>query len=259
MAPHLDQRPNSEFNPYGNVPAPQTLPAINDPPPVMRQEPIVQTMQPSVIPPQMAKDFFNVVKKGNINEIINAIETCQLDVTKLVDDNFRHTALFYCSQIKDPNASFEVIKMLVEKGVPATYTDILNQNVLYYIAREGNIKACLYLLDLGCEINHRDQYGQSPLYYAAREGHNELAIEFLKMGADVNVEDNMGQTAIFYSAREGHLEMCKVLLDHGCNVNKSDKKRQTPLHWAKKHNRHDVIELLLSRGANPIKKKAQQA
>lgn len=56
----------------------------------------------------------------------------------------------------------------MEKGVPATYTDILNQTVLYYIAREGKLNCVEYLVKLGCNVNHRDQYGQTPLYYAAR-------------------------------------------------------------------------------------------
>jgi len=35
--------------------------------------------------------------------------------------------------------------MFIERGVPATYTDVLNQTVLYYAAREGKLK-CLNLL-----------------------------------------------------------------------------------------------------------------
>lgn len=60
------------------------------------------------------------------------------------------------------------MKMFIEKGVPATYTDILNQTALFYVAREGKVNCVELLVKLGCGINHRDQYGQTPLYYAAR-------------------------------------------------------------------------------------------
>lgn len=34
-------------------------------------------------------------------------------------------------------SAFQVVKFLIEKKVPATYTDTLNQTALYYAAREG--------------------------------------------------------------------------------------------------------------------------
>lgn len=39
--------------------------------------------------------------------------------------------------------------MFVEKGVPATYTDTLNQTVLYYIVREGKMNCVDMFLKLG--------------------------------------------------------------------------------------------------------------
>lgn len=37
------------------------------------------------------------------------------------------------------------MKLLIEKGVPAGYTDVLKQTVLYYAAREGKTN-CIELL-----------------------------------------------------------------------------------------------------------------
>ena len=154
-----------------------------------------------------------------------------------------------------------MMKVLLEKGVPSNYADILNQTAIYYACRECKMNCVELLLDYDADINHRDQYGQTPLYYTARylpiiyfiliyiyiyitrEGHVELAKELIRQGADVNSEDNMGQTAIFYAAREGHVEICEVFIDNGSNINKQDKRRQTPLHWAKKHNRQPVCWL----------------
>ena len=41
------------------------------------------------------------------------------------------------------------MEMLINKGVPPKYTDILNQTVLYYVAREGKIKCVDMLVNLG--------------------------------------------------------------------------------------------------------------
>jgi len=62
----------------------------------------------------------------------------------------------------------KILQFFIEKGVSPTYTDILSQNVLYYIAREGKINCVDYLVNLGCNVNQRDEYGQTPIYYAAR-------------------------------------------------------------------------------------------
>ena len=102
-------------------------------------------------------EILNDIGKHNLPLI--CLETYNLDVTKLVDDNFRHTCLYYAAQIKDhqeyiipsliPNSSYEIMKMFIEKGVPATYTDILNQTALYYVAMEGKIDATSLLLQHG--------------------------------------------------------------------------------------------------------------
>jgi ankyrin repeat protein len=43
------------------------------------------------------------------------------------------------------------MKMFIDKGVVATYTDILNQTVLYYAAREGKTNCIDMLLKLGID------------------------------------------------------------------------------------------------------------
>lgn len=81
----------------------------------------------------------------------------KLDVSKIIDDNFRHTCLFYAALIKDSvayylsnhNRAKEVMEFLIDKGVPPTYTDILKQTVLYYVAREGKLDCVDMLVKQG--------------------------------------------------------------------------------------------------------------
>ncbi len=45
------------------------------------------------------------------------------------------------------------MKMFIERGVLATYTDILNQTVLYYVSREGKANCVDLLVKLGmCRV-----------------------------------------------------------------------------------------------------------
>jgi hypothetical protein len=43
------------------------------------------------------------------------------------------------------------MKMLIEKGVPASYADNLNQTVLYYVAREGKANCVDMLVKQGID------------------------------------------------------------------------------------------------------------
>ena len=68
---------------------------------------------PNLIPGSVdiIREFFEVVKAGNpkaIEDYIcslfnNEIASHYLDVSKIVDNNFRHTCLFYAALIKDPD------------------------------------------------------------------------------------------------------------------------------------------------------------
>lgn len=73
---------------------------------------------PITIPLQQAKDFLNIVKKGDINEIMSfigilgnipLIDQYNIDVSKVVDDNFRQTCLYYAALIKNPETYINVV------------------------------------------------------------------------------------------------------------------------------------------------------
>jgi len=201
---------------------------------------------------ELVKEFMNIVKKGNINEIIEYIDKYSLDVTKIVDDNFRHTPLYYSTLIKDDDTALKVMKFFVEKKVNPAYVDILNQTALFYAARENKINCFDIFLNNNCSVNHRDQYGQTPIYYAAREGHLESTKKLIQLGAEINNEDNQGQTPIFYAAKQGHSEVCSLLITKGARINIQDRHKQTPLLMAKKSGKTQVVDLLLALGAAPI-------
>ena len=241
---------NSQQQLYGNTMGYQSIPVPDN------RMPNLVMQSPDVIPVQLISDFFSLVKTGNIDEIVGFIRQYNLDITKVVDNDFKHTCLFYAVLIKDKDNALKVMKFFLDRGVAPTYTDILKQTVLFYVAREGKTNCVDMLISLGCSVNHRDQYGQTPLYYASREGQYETVQKLVQLGANVNNEDANGQTALFYAAREGKKEVCELLIKYGINVNKQDKRKQTALHWARKANKSDLVDMLIANGAIPPKESA---
>ncbi len=101
------------------MPGMPSMPTLSAPPGASKAAPPSTT-----VPIQLAKDFLNIVKNGNITEIVNfismlplstSLDQYNLDVTKIVDDNYRHTCLFYAVLIKDP----ERYSLLPEKPIVA--------------------------------------------------------------------------------------------------------------------------------------------
>ena len=49
------------------------------------------------------------------------------------------------------------MKMLIEKGVSVTYVDVLQQTVLFYVAREGKLECIDLLIKSGNFKIHRNR------------------------------------------------------------------------------------------------------
>lgn len=167
------------------------------------------------------------------------------DLTNRLDPVSKHISTFLASEIKDDQKCYETLNLLLQYKANSHFIDNMKQNVLFYLAKEGHIKAIELVLNQGIHPEDSDIHGQTPLYYAARDGRADVIKLFLDRGADVNHKDNISnQTCLFYAARDGRYEACKMILENGGLANHMDNKKQTPLHWAKRHNKKEVIELL---------------
>jgi ankyrin repeat protein len=194
-------------------------------------------------------NFFDIIKNGDLNEIVSAIAKYKLDLPLLADETYRDTPLFYVSEIPDANISFNILKYFVENGVKPEYTDVNGQTALFHFFREGKLECSKYLIEKGCNINHTDRMQQTPLFYAAREGHSEFISEMIKLGAEVDKEDNKHQTALFYAVSYNKLEACSILIMNHANVNKQNSKKETPLTVARANGHYAVVELLIAHNA----------
>lgn len=66
---------------------------------------------------------------------------------------------------------------------------------LLYIARKGDIEACLFLINKGANLNATNDRGQTPLMLAVMSNNYELCELLIHSGADLEVKDEYDMTA----------------------------------------------------------------
>ena len=122
----------------------------------------------------LLKNFFETIKRGDIDQVLAERQKLGLDLATLVDEaNYKQNPIFYATVIRDENQALEMCRIFTEMGVRPNQNDTLNQTPLYYSSRDGKVKVMQFLVAHECNVNHIDTYGQSPVFYAAREGHLE--------------------------------------------------------------------------------------
>lgn len=204
---------------------------------------------PSYLSP--AQELVSLVKAKNyegIERLLNSNPNPS-DIINTRDDILKQTPMYNAAMIKDYDLATKILGILIEKGGKIQIKDIHGQSPLFYICREGNLKALQLFLANSIDINESDNFKQSPLFYASRDGKLDCVKTMIQNGANPDHRDKVNETALFYAAREGRTEICKVLLDNGADVNMVDLKKQTALFFAKMGSHDEVVELLLSRGA----------
>ncbi|HMM73402.1 MAG TPA: ankyrin repeat domain-containing protein, partial [Rhodocyclaceae bacterium] len=96
-------------------------------------------------------------------------------------------------------------------------------------ARDGRRELVKSLLDRGVPANGRDVAGQPPLLEAVRGGHGEIVRLLLARGADPDVKGPDGLSALGLAALRGHTEVLRRLLRAGADPDMTGDHRNTPL------------------------------
>ena len=109
---------------------------------------------------------------------------------------------------------FDIIKLLVEKGVDVNYRGSLGQSALHFAAEKSDPKFVRYLLESGADVNARTSGGTTPLH-VAQESELVVVHLLLSRGAQVNVQDDEGDSPLHIAAQYGRQDHCKLLLDAG--------------------------------------------
>ena len=124
----------------------------------------------------LPKDFEELLKKGNLQELKEVFDKCELDA---VGGYSKHTALGF------DNCPHELAKWLVEQGANLEAPDTRGNTPLLCRSRSiyGNIGS---LLELGAKVNARNNDKDTPLHEAADSHNAENTKLLMAKGARVD-------------------------------------------------------------------------
>ncbi|XP_046383814.1 ankyrin-3-like [Ischnura elegans] len=149
--------------------------------------------------------------------------------------------------------SFEVVKILLDRGARVNSSDEKGDTPLHVAARRKNLEVIKLLVESGAHINELNYDEKSPIIFLLERACFHAADYLIKHGADVNnesVSDCIDDySPIHLAVQKGSMEMVKLLLSKGAEIN-SLGKGKTPLHIATHNGYPPMVELLLDHGAD---------
>lgn len=122
----------------------------------------------------------------------------------------------------------DVIRYLLEQGVPVDIGDNEGTTPLGVAAIHGDVEIARLLIDSGARIDAADQNGETPLHWAAYNGQPEFARMLIALGSDVNARKTNGSTPLHGAAFYDHPECVRLLLESGADVDARTSGLYTP-------------------------------
>ena len=145
----------------------------------------------------------------------------------------------------------DLVKMLLEQGVLATYKNYEGMSGLSLAAGKGHNDIVEMLVEAGADPSSEDKGDKSPLMLAAIGGHQHTVNILLDSGAAIDsLCHHESATALMFAAYHGHENIVNILLDRGANIDKTDIFGNTALWHAIWGCQKGVFQTLVQRGAN---------
>ncbi|KAJ9364838.1 hypothetical protein DTO280E4_1133 [Paecilomyces variotii] len=145
----------------------------------------------------------------------------------------------------------DLVKMLLEQGVLATYKNYEGMSGLSLAAGKGHNDIVEMLVKAGADPSSEDKGDKSPLMLAAIGGHQHTVNILLDSGAAIDsLCHHESATALMFAAYHGHENIVNILLDRGANIDKTDNFGNTALWHAIWGCQKGAFQTLVQRGAN---------
>jgi ankyrin repeat protein len=166
----------------------------------------------------------------------------------------RSTRVDYNSGVTGVHAAaflglYDVVRLLLDRGVEIEVKDTDNWTALHYAARNGHLEVIKLLLNRGAEIEAKTTDNSTAFHYAAVYGNLEVVRLLLTRGAEIEAKTTENWTALHYAARDGYLEVVKLLLDRGAEIEVKTTDNWTALHFAAVYGSLEMVRLLLKQRA----------
>lgn len=138
--------------------------------------------------------------------------------------------------LKKRNNAF--IGLALKHGISINHrTGHSRRTMLQHVSRDGDLKKCMYLLQVGCRVNIQDTLGMTALHLAIQQPSVfhplELIEALLKKGAKVNMQERHGHTPLHLACIIGSIEIIEILLKHHAMPHIIDKKGKMAIDYTK--------------------------
>ncbi|MDE0637541.1 MAG: ankyrin repeat domain-containing protein [Candidatus Poribacteria bacterium] len=167
----------------------------------------------------LGESLITAAKRGDMTQVRELVENG-------ADPNYSWIPPFMWAYFE---RNVDIAKYLIEQGGNVNHDAFSEGVLLSFAARDGELRFCEYLIDVGADVNHAmPKGGETPLHNAA-EANQLSAIDMLiEHGAEVNQRSKSGESELEFGPMDG----------------------ETPLHIAAALASVGVIRFLLSQGAD---------
>lgn len=148
------------------------------------------------------------------------------------EDRDGRTLLLYAAGLNEArDGNTDLAKLVVQLGADVSKPDARNRAPLMVASGFGKFEIVDLLLAKGVQVNAKDIQGRTALMYAA--GHNEMTnntqvIErLIAEGANIEVKDEDGRIALMYAVARCNLDEVEFLLEKGADPLATDSDGRT--------------------------------
>ena len=130
---------------------------------------------------------------------------------------------------------------------------------LHKVAKDGDVQACIEILQAGADVNAIGAQGRTALHRALAGGYDACAATLLDSGADVTIKDAMCRSSLVYAClgpeADASLRCVTMLFEKqeeatASVLNAATKSGSTALHCAVEKRALDLVRFLVERGAD---------
>ena len=196
------------------------------------------------MPSSQLKHIFECCKKGNTQQLLDAL--ADVDLEQTVDER-----------------NNDLICIALKNGRWGTFTALVDQNYPFNQHKPALISACQYrkdniqginlVLKVCADVDVQDDKLRTALMTVCLLGHVKKAQELIKQGVDCHFQDQEGNTALIEAVQSNNRKLVELILQLDPEINQVNKFNETALIIAikQKSPTEDIITLLLTAGAEP--------
>jgi cytohesin len=143
--------------------------------------------------------------------------------------------------------SDNVLQWLIDTRISVNVTNAVGCTPLLNVARAGNLKMAMVLLENGADVNVQvtGEDSRTCLHAACLCGSVKMVKLLLEIGADPDASTSTDmRTPLHWAAEKGHLEIIKILVEFGANISAHDKFGFTPRQLAVQKCHYKIVEFL---------------